>query len=81
MAEEEVAGPLEIESPQECPPTPVAKTRAPRKKKEAPAAAPVAEKPDAPMVVDADFWGALLATRREMDRVARVAQLSNLVRF
>jgi len=82
MSDEEIATETEgglQESPPESPPEPPpAKKRAPRKKKEAVAEiAPVA----APLKVDADFWGELLATSRAQDRAARATRFSNLVQF
>jgi hypothetical protein len=81
MSEEEIATETEQElqeSPPESPPEPpIAKKRAPRKKKEAVAEIAAA----APLKVDADFWGELLATSRAQDRAARVTRFSNLVQF
>ena len=88
MSAEEIVTETELqeshpESPPESPPPPPpTKSRAPRKKREAVAerrvlAAPIA----APLKVDADFWGELLATSRAQDRAARATRFSDLVQF
>jgi len=79
--------PLELEiqdapvEEQVVPPTPKPKPKQVRKKA-VPRAPPQEQAPQAPaIVVDADFWGELLATRRELDRTARTKRFENLVKF
>ena len=80
--------PIEVEEPLGEPSTPKSKPKQVRKKA-APRAlpqdqsqAPQQAPPQAPaLVVDADFWGELLATRRELDRVAKNQRYANLVKF
>jgi hypothetical protein len=83
MSEEEIATETEQElqeSQPEIPPPPPPAKRAPRRKAVAERSVPAAPFA-APLKVDADFWGELLATSRAQDRAARATRFSNLVQF
>ena len=84
MSEEEIATETEQELQEilpESPPPPPPTKRAPRKKKEVAERSVPAAPFAAPLKVDADFWGELLATSRAQDRAARATRFSNLVQF